>query len=57
MQSSDMCCLLQRCYEILGLEEGCDQEQIRLAYLALVKRFHPDSGSKEASAEKFHEVL
>ncbi|KAJ8983953.1 hypothetical protein NQ317_008655 [Molorchus minor] len=40
----------------MGIEETSDQEQIRAAYLAMVKRFHPDSGTEEANAEKFQEI-
>ncbi|KAL3273727.1 hypothetical protein HHI36_015156 [Cryptolaemus montrouzieri] len=46
----------KRCYEILQIEEGSDQEQIREAYLRLVKRYHPDSGSIDACVEKFYEI-
>lgn len=41
---------------MLGISEDSDQEQIRTAYLTLVKKYHPDSGSAEANAEKFQEV-
>ncbi|CAH1964969.1 unnamed protein product [Acanthoscelides obtectus] len=44
------------CYKILGIDETSDQEQIRRAYLSLVKRYHPDSGTDEACAEKFQQV-
>ncbi|KAJ8923317.1 hypothetical protein NQ315_001875 [Exocentrus adspersus] len=43
------------CYKILEIDENSDQEQIRAAYLKLVKRYHPDSGTEEANADKFHE--
>lgn len=33
-----------------------DQDTVRLAYISLVKKVHPDSGCKEASAESFAEV-
>ncbi|CAG9820428.1 unnamed protein product [Phaedon cochleariae] len=46
----------KKCYQILGIQETSDQEQIRAAYLNLVKRFHPDSGTEEASDEKFKEI-
>jgi hypothetical protein len=29
-------------HEILGLSPGADQEEIRAAYIALAKRYHPD---------------
>lgn len=54
-----MCYLIldfQRCYKVLEIDESSDQEQIRMAYLQLVKRYHPDSGTEEANSDKFHEV-
>ncbi|XP_023018927.2 dnaJ homolog subfamily C member 28 [Leptinotarsa decemlineata] len=46
----------KKCFQILGIDETSDQEQIRSAYLSLVKRYHPDSGTDEASAKKFQEI-
>ncbi|XP_046390261.1 dnaJ homolog subfamily C member 28 [Ischnura elegans] len=43
-------------YKILNLPDNCDQEQLRQAYLTLVKKFHPDSDSPEADGAKFQEV-
>jgi len=31
-------------YQLLGLEPGCSQEDIRRAYHRLIKRVHPDTG-------------
>lgn len=45
-----------KCYSILGVKKDSDQETVRQAFLQLVKRFHPDSGTSEASAEKFLEI-
>lgn len=47
---------LQKSYKILNLPENSSQEAIHKAYILLAKRFHPDSGSDEADADKFHEV-
>ncbi|EFA08155.1 dnaJ homolog subfamily C member 28 [Tribolium castaneum] len=46
----------KKCFKILGISENSEQEQIRAAYLNLVKRYHPDSGTKEADAEKFSQI-
>jgi Ca-activated chloride channel family protein len=43
-------------YAILGVSPLATQEEIRHAYRKLVRRFHPDSGSEEASTERFQEV-
>lgn len=43
-------------YAILGVPPTATQEEIRQAYRKLARRYHPDSGSEEASAEKFQEV-
>lgn len=48
--------LFQKCYRILNISEDSDQEEIRKAYIKLVKRYHPDSGTNEANADKFAEV-
>lgn len=46
----------KRCYKVLEVDESSDQEQIRLSYLRLVKKYHPDSGTEEANPEKFQEI-
>lgn len=43
-------------YAILGISPMATQEEIRHAYRKLARRFHPDSGSAEASVERFQEV-
>lgn len=43
-------------YEVLGISPLATQEEIRRAYRALVRRYHPDSGTDEASATRFLEV-
>ncbi len=44
-------------YEVLGLKKGADDAEIKKAYRALAKKYHPDMnpGDKEAEA-KFKEV-
>ncbi|XP_062551617.1 dnaJ homolog subfamily C member 28 [Armigeres subalbatus] len=48
--------LYNKCYRILGVTEQSDQNTVREAYIAMVKKVHPDSGQPEANAEKFQEV-
>ncbi|KAF4524113.1 hypothetical protein B566_EDAN007696 [Ephemera danica] len=47
---------LKRCYKVLNLPHDSDQEQLRSSFLAMVKKYHPDSGSPEANAAKFQEI-
>ncbi|XP_076275715.1 dnaJ homolog subfamily C member 28 isoform X1 [Rhynchophorus ferrugineus] len=43
-------------YDLLEIEETSSNEQIRMAYLELVKKYHPDSGTEEACVEKFQAI-
>ncbi len=47
-------------YKVLGIREDATQEEIRTAYLALVKKYHPDKYSdsdlKELANEKLVEI-
>ncbi|MDO4543003.1 MAG: DnaJ domain-containing protein [Clostridia bacterium] len=47
-------------YKVLGVSENASQEEIRQAYLALVKKYHPDkyvdNPLKELANEKLKEV-
>lgn len=47
-------------YKVLGVSEGASQEEIRAAYRALVKKYHPDKYSdnplKELATEKLKEI-
>ncbi len=44
-------------YEILGVPEKADQDEIRKAYRALAKKYHPDANPGDASAaERFKEI-
>lgn len=48
---------LSRSFQLLGLEQDkCGQEEIKKAYIRLVKKYHPDSSSGKANAERFSEV-
>ncbi|UXI15065.1 allergen [Sarcoptes scabiei] len=41
-------------YEILGLKTDCSSKEIRLAYLDLCKKYHPDKISSNQSVDKDH---
>ncbi|CAH0384953.1 unnamed protein product [Bemisia tabaci] len=43
-------------YSVLGVKDGCDQEDVRRAFVSLVKKYHPDSDSPGADTEKFREI-
>ena len=50
---------VQQAFKMLGLEEehGGSVQQVRKAFIRMVKRFHPDAQTTEASAEEFAKVL
>ena len=47
-------------YKVLGVSENASQEEIRAAYLALVKKYHPDKYTdnplKELAGEKLKQI-
>ena len=43
-------------YEVLGLQKGADENEIKKAYRKLAKKYHPDSSSDEDSKERFQEI-
>ncbi|HAX40368.1 MAG TPA: molecular chaperone DnaJ, partial [Clostridiales bacterium] len=47
-------------YKVLGVRESASQEEIRAAYLELVKKYHPDKYAdnplKELAGEKLKEI-
>jgi hypothetical protein len=47
---------LKNHFEVLGVEPGCTDAEVKAAYVALVKRFHPDAG-REAGTADLHDVL
>ena len=44
-------------YEVLGLQKGADENEIKKAYRKLAKKYHPDTnqGNKEAEL-RFKEI-
>jgi curved DNA-binding protein len=48
--------MARRWWEVLELARGADERQVKAAYRALARRFHPDVGGQEASIERFQEL-
>lgn len=44
-------------YEILGLNKGASEQEIKSAYKKLAKKYHPDISKDKNAEEKFKEVL
>ena len=44
---------VKHCYAILNVSAACSNDELRTAYLLLVKKYHPDSISGQANADKF----
>jgi len=46
-----------RYYEILGVEKGTSQKEIKMAYRKLSLKYHPDRNKDEKDGEKFKEII
>ena len=44
-------------HELLGIERDADPSEVRAAYIAALKRLHPDSSGTHAEAEKVSELV
>jgi len=47
---------MNHCYSVLNVSAACSSDELRHAYLSLVKKYHPDSVSGSANADKFAQV-
>ena len=47
---------LHRALLLLGVSQHAEPQQVREAYIRLAKVYHPDSGSPQASNQKFIQV-
>lgn len=50
MNSSD-------CYEILGIQRGASQKEIKAVYRKLSLKYHPDRNKNEKDGEKFKQIV
>ena len=50
MNSSD-------CYEILGIQRGASQKEIKIAYRKLSLKYHPDRNKNEKDGERFKQII
>ncbi|HWY36191.1 MAG TPA: DnaJ domain-containing protein, partial [Nitrosopumilaceae archaeon] len=45
------------CYQILGVQKGVSQKEIKSAYRRLSLKYHPDRNKGEKDGEKFKQII
>ncbi len=45
------------CYEILGIQRGASQKEIKTAYRKLSLKYHPDRNKNEKDGDKFKQII
>lgn len=45
------------CYQILGVQKGASQKEIKSAYRRLSLKYHPDRNKNEKDGEKFKRII
>ncbi len=45
------------CYQILGVQKGASQKEIKNAYRRLSLKYHPDRNKNEKNDEKFKQII
>lgn len=46
-----------KCYEVLGIQKGASQKEIKTAYRKLSLKYHPDRNKDETTDDKFKEII
>jgi len=47
---------LKNHFEVLGVEPGCNDDEVKRAYVSLTKRFHPDA-QRDKRLDDMHDIL
>lgn len=48
---------IAKCYEVLGIQKGASQKEIKLAYRKLSLKYHPDRNKDEKDSKRFKEIV